>query len=158
ADLACEHYARQGLHVVRTRSFGHFGPGQTDTFFVPSLARQIAEAEAGRAKPVVRVGNLEVVRDLTDVRDVVRAYRLLLEFGRPGEAYNVCRGEGTPLAELARTLLERSAVSLALEVDPTRVRPADISWLVGDPGAIEGATAWRPTIPLARTLDEVVEE
>jgi GDP-4-dehydro-6-deoxy-D-mannose reductase len=158
ADVAAEYYAVRGLDVIRTRSFGHLGTGQTDRFSVPSLARQIAQAEAGGAEPVVRVGNLEVTRDLSDVRDVVQAYRLLLEHGERGAVYNVCRGEGISLAELARSLIARARIPLRLELDAERLRPADVPYLVGDPGRLQHATSWRATIPLERTLEEILEE
>jgi GDP-4-dehydro-6-deoxy-D-mannose reductase len=158
ADLAAGHYASRGLDVMRTRSFGHLGPGQTDRFVVPSLARQISEAEAGRGEPVVRVGNLDVTRDLCDVRDVVQAYRRLLERGERGTAYNVCRGAGTSLTELAQSLIARARIPLRLEVDPARMRPADVPYLVGDPSRLERTAEWRATIPLERTLEQILEE
>jgi GDP-4-dehydro-6-deoxy-D-mannose reductase len=159
ADLTAEMAARvHGLDVIRTRSFGHTGPGQTDRFVVPSLARQIAAIEAGRAQPVIRVGNLEVTRDLCDVRDVVEAYRLLLERGRTGCAYNVCRGEAVRLTEVARELTARARVPVRVEVDPSRMRPTDLSYLVGDPGLIERELGWRAQIPLARTLEDILQE
>ena len=146
------------LDVLRTRSFGHIGPGQTDRFLVPSWARQIAEIEAGRREPVLRVGNLDVTRDLTDARDVVEAYLALLERGRSGAAYNVCRGEGTRLVDLARALCERARVPIRVEVDPARVRAADLPYLVGDPSAIARDTVWKAAIPLEQTLYEVLQE
>lgn len=158
ADAIAESYSRHGLDVVRTRSFGHIGPGQTDRFLVPSLARQIAEIEAGRGEDVVRVGNLDVTRDLTDVRDVVEAYLALLERGRPGAVYNVCRGEGTRFADIAHSLCERARVRVRIEVDPARIRPADLVYLVGDPSAITTEIGWKAAIPLERTLDEILEE
>ncbi|MEK7330148.1 MAG: GDP-mannose 4,6-dehydratase [Candidatus Eisenbacteria bacterium] len=158
ADGIAESYSRQRLDVVRTRSFGHIGPGQTDRFLVPLLARQIAEIEAGRGEDLVRVGNLDVTRDLTDVRDVVEAYLALLERGRSGAVYNVCRGEGTRLADVAHSLCERARVPIRIEVDPARVRPADIVYLVGDPSAIAAETGWKAAIPLDETLDAILEE
>ena len=159
ADAIAETCARLwNLDVVRTRSFGHIGPGQTDRFLVPSWARQIAEIEAGRCEPVLQVGNLDVTRDLTDARDVVEAYLALLERGRSGAAYNVCRGEGTRLEDLARTLRERARVPIRVEVDPRRVRPADLPYLVGDPSLISADVGWRADIPLEQTLYEVLQE
>ena len=159
ADAAAEFCARHhGLDVIRTRSFGHTGPGQTDRFVVPSFARQIAEIEAGVAESVLKVGNLEVTRDLSDVRDVVEAYLALLERGRPGAAYNVCRGEGVLLADLVRELRERARVTVRIAVDPARVRLADVPYLVGDPTAIASDTGWRASIPLSRTLEDVLED
>ena len=146
------------LDVVRTRSFAHVGPGQSDRFLVPSLARQLGRIAAGRQEPIVKVGNLDVTRDFADVRDVVEAYLALLEHGRRGAAYNVCRGEGTRLSDLARRMCERAAVDVTLEVDPGRLRPADLPYLVGDPTAIERDTGWRASRPLDRAIDEVLEE
>jgi GDP-4-dehydro-6-deoxy-D-mannose reductase len=108
ADALSEACARRhGLAVVRTRSFGHTGPGQAPVFAIPSFARQLAAIESGHDEPVLRVGNLEVTRDLTDVRDVVDAYLALLDRGRPGAAYNVCRGEGVRLSEVVARMVER---------------------------------------------------
>jgi GDP-4-dehydro-6-deoxy-D-mannose reductase len=159
ADAGAEAFSRRfGLDVVRTRSFAHIGPGQTDRFVVPSVARQIAEIEAGRRESVIRVGNLDVTRDLTDVRDVVDAYLALLERGRRGAAYNVCRGEGMALTAVVSMLCERARVTVRIEVDHARVRPADVPFLVGDPSLLVRDTAWRPTVPLDRTLGDVLEE
>ena len=159
ADALAELHARtHGLDIVRTRSFGHTGPGQDDRFVIPSFARQIAAIERGGAEPVLRVGNLQVTRDLADVRDVVRAYVQLLERGRAGEAYNVCRGEGVELARVARMLTGRARVPVRIEVDPARVRPADVPWLVGDPAKLLRDTGWQAEIPLERTLDDALEE
>jgi GDP-4-dehydro-6-deoxy-D-mannose reductase len=159
ADGFAEVFARQhGMDVVRTRSFGHTGPGQTPRFVVPSFAQQIAAIEAGEAEAVLRVGNLEVTRDLLDVRDVARAYLALLERGEPGVAYNVCRGEGVKLSGLASDLAGRARVAIRIEVDPSRLRPADVPYLVGDPAAIGRATGWRAELALDRTLEDVLAE
>ena len=159
ADALAELHARaHGLDVVRTRSFGHTGPGQTPVFAVPSFAQQIAAIERGEGEPVLRVGNLEVTRDLADVRDVARAYADLLERGRAGEAYNVCRGEGVRLTDVVARLAARASVTVRIEVDPARVRPADVPWLVGDPSRLARDTGWRAEIPLERTLDDVLGE
>jgi GDP-4-dehydro-6-deoxy-D-mannose reductase len=160
ADRLAEASAQgeEGLDIVRVRAFSHTGPGQSAVFVVPSFAQQIAAIEAGRAEPVLRVGNLEVVRDISDARDVVRAYVALLEQGTRGAAYNVCRGEGVKLTEVVRRLVALSRVAIRIEVDPARLRPADIPWLVGDPSRIARDTGWRCEIPLERTLGDVLEE
>jgi GDP-4-dehydro-6-deoxy-D-mannose reductase len=159
ADASSDAFARRhGLDVVRTRSFGHTGPGQSDVFAIPSFARQIAAIEAGRAEAVLRVGNLEVTRDLTDVRDVVAAYVAVLERGRRGAAYNVCRGEGIRLTDVVQRLAERARMPVRIEVDPARFRPADLPYLVGDGSSIARETGWRATTPLERTLDDVVDD
>ena len=148
----------QALDVIRVRAFSHTGPGQSPAFVVPAFAQQIAAIEAGRAEPVLRVGNLEVMRDISDVRDIVRAYVALLEHGTRGAAYNVCRGEGVKLTEVVRRLVGLAHVAIRVEVDPTRLRPADITWLVGDPSKIACDTGWRAEIPLERTLADVLAE
>jgi len=147
-----------GLDVVRTRSFAHAGPGQAPRFALPSFAQQIAAIEAGTGESVLRVGNLEVTRDITDVRDVAEAYAALLEHGLAGAVYNVCRGVGVRLRDLATGLVARARVPVRLEVDPARVRPADVPYLVGDPSAIERDCGWRAATPLERTLDDVLAD
>ena len=147
-----------GLDVVRTRSFAHAGPGQTPRFALPSFAQQIAAIEAGRAEPVLRVGNLEVTRDITDVRDVAEAYVALLERGQAGAAYNVCRGAGVKLRALTEALATRARCTIRIEVDPARVRPADVPYLVGDPGAIRRDCGWSARIPIERTLDDLLAD
>ncbi|MBI5710187.1 MAG: GDP-mannose 4,6-dehydratase [Candidatus Eisenbacteria bacterium] len=152
--LAAEH----GLDVVATRSFGHTGPGQDARFAVPSFAQQIAAIEAGRAEPVLHVGNLEVTRDLCDVRDVAHAYVALLERGAARRVYNVCRGEGVGLTTLVESLVAMARATVRIEPDPARMRPADLPWLVGDPSAIARDTDWRAGIALEQTLADVLEE
>ncbi len=158
ADRIAVVAGEQGLDVVRVRAFSHTGPGQSPVFVVPGWAQQIAAIEAGRAEPVLRVGNLEVTRDLTDVRDVVAAYLALLERGTRGAAYNVCRGEGVTLADVVRRMTVLSRVPVRVETDPARLRPADVPWLVGDPTRIARDTGWHAAIPLDRTLADVLEE
>jgi GDP-4-dehydro-6-deoxy-D-mannose reductase len=157
AEGIAERAAREGLDVIRARAFSHTGPGQTTTFVIPGWADQIVRIERGELPPMLRVGNLQVTRDLSDVEDVVGAYLALLERGAPGEAYNVCRGEGVLLADVAAQMAGMASVPIRIEVDPERLRPADVPWLVGDPGKIEAATGWRATTPLERTLAAVLE-
>jgi GDP-4-dehydro-6-deoxy-D-mannose reductase len=158
ADAIAEHAGSRGLDVVRTRSFAHIGPGQTDRFVLPSIARQIAEGEKAQEEAVVRVGNLEVTRDMTDVRDVADAYLALLERGRSGAVYNVCRGAGVRLVDLARSLGDLARIPVRFEVDATRLRAADVPYLVGDPAAILRDTGWKAARPLERALEDVLEE
>lgn len=156
--LAAAYAGGHGLDVVRARPFGHTGPGQTDRFVVPAWAKQVAEAEAGRAEPVLRVGNLEVTRDLSDVRDIVLGYVALLERGARGEAYNLCRGEGTPLTGVLAALLALARVPVRHEVDPARFRPADVPYLVGDPSRARRDCGWSVTRPLEQTLRDVLDD
>ena len=146
------------MNIVRTRSFGHVGAGQMTPFMLPSWCRQIAEIEAGMREPVLRVGNLRVTRDLTDVRDVVDAYLKLLGQGRAGASYNVCRGEGVRLDVVADSLCGRARVPIRIEADPSLLRATDIPYLVGDPTRIAEDTGWRATIPLDRSLEETLED
>ncbi|HET6342224.1 MAG TPA: GDP-mannose 4,6-dehydratase [Gemmatimonadota bacterium] len=158
-DLLGEQYARTfGLDVVRVRSFPHTGPGQAEPYLFPSVARRIAEAEAGQGPATVRVGNIDVVRDLLDVRDVARAYLLLMERGRAGEAYNVCGGRGRILRENLEELCGLARVPVRLEVDRSRLRPADTAWMVGDPSKLETETGWRPGIGWRETANDLLED
>jgi GDP-4-dehydro-6-deoxy-D-mannose reductase len=143
------------LGVVCVRAFNHTGPGQSPTFFVPAFAARIVAAERG-GHDTVAVGNLDPIRDFTDVRDVVRAYRLLALDGVPGEAYNVCSGEGVAVVDLATRLVEQATCALTLTVDPQLVRPVDVPRLVGDPGKLVAATGWRREFRLDETLADVL--
>ncbi len=157
ADLAGAAFAAaHGLDLVRTRSFAHTGPQQDERFVIPSFARQVARIERGELEPVLRVGNLEVTRDISDVRDVVVAYAALLARGASGAAYNVCRGEGTRLTDLAAQLVARARVPIRIEVDPARVRPVDVPYLVGDPAALAAATGCRPAHSVERTIEDTL--
>jgi GDP-4-dehydro-6-deoxy-D-mannose reductase len=130
--LAVQYARSYSLDVVATRSFGHTGSGQPERFVLPSFAKQCAEIAAGKRPPVVRTGRLDVVRDYLDVRDVVRAYRLLLERGTEGEIYNVCSGEGVALGDALSFFVRACGAEVAVEEDPRLLRPADIQMLVGD--------------------------
>ncbi|CAA9311293.1 MAG: GDP-mannose 4,6-dehydratase [uncultured Gemmatimonadetes bacterium] len=156
AEMACvAAAASRGVEAVVARSFNHTGPGQDPRFALPSWARQIAAIRAGRAEPVLRVGNLEARRDLLDVRDVVRAYRRLAEAGTPGTAYNVCSGAAQSMREALDALVVISGADVRVEVDAERVRPVDVPLLLGDPGRIR-ALGWTPEIPLRRTLADLL--
>lgn len=147
-----------GLSIVRTRSFGHAGPGQRTQFVLPAVAEQIAAMESGRVEAVLKVGNLDVIRDMSDVRDIVEAYLGLLDRGRPGEAYNVCRGTGVRLSEVVQRMVGMARVPIRIEADPARFRPADVPYLVGDPTRLANAIGWQGRIPLDQTLSDVLDE
>jgi GDP-4-dehydro-6-deoxy-D-mannose reductase len=154
--LALQAFLGDGLGTVRVRAFNHTGPGQSSTMLVPGLAARIAAAERARTREV-RVGRLDVVRDLTDVRDVVRAYRLLIERGTPGDAYNVCSGRGVSVRDVAEAMLALSDAPLELVVDPELVRSVDVPRLVGSAAKLHAATGWQPEIRLEQTLHDVLE-
>lgn len=154
--LALQAFLGDGLATLRVRAFNHTGPGQSTSMLVPGLAHRIADAERAAESKVV-VGRLDVVRDLSDVRDVVRAYRLLVEHGMPGNAYNVCSGRGVTVRDIADALLSMSDAPLELVVDPELVRPVDVPRLVGDPARLHAATGWEPEIALDETLRDVLQ-
>ena len=154
ADLLAAAYAREGLDVVRSRSFNHSGPGQSDAFVLSSFARQAAEIAAGRRTPGLRVGNLDSVRDFLDIADVVDAYARLLDRAVPAGAYNVARGIGVRIGDVLDRLLALAGVQARIEVDPQLVRPLDVS--VGDATRLREATGWEPRIPLEESLENLL--
>jgi GDP-4-dehydro-6-deoxy-D-mannose reductase len=164
SKLAAEQVALDAWHaravpVLCVRAFNHTGPGQSPAFFVPGFAGRIARAEADPAgDDDIAVGNLDSVRDFTDVRDVVRAYRLLVEHGTPGEAYNVCSGDGVRIGDLGERLLTRARRPLRLRTDSDLVRPVEVPVFVGDPAKLVAATRWTRTVALDTTLDDVLAE
>jgi GDP-4-dehydro-6-deoxy-D-mannose reductase len=143
--------------VLIARPFNHAGPRQSPSYVTSSFARQIAEIERGRREPVLLVGNLESRRDITDVRDTVRAYRLLVERGQPGRPYNVCSGRAYRVGDLLTTLVGLSKLEIAVRQDPARMRPADIPVVVGDPARIRSETGWEPALRIERTLSDLLD-
>jgi GDP-4-dehydro-6-deoxy-D-mannose reductase len=154
--LALQAFLADGLDVVRVRPFGHTGPGQSDQFVVPALASRIAKAERDGVDEIP-VGSLTAVRDLSDVRDVVRAYRLLAEHGDAGEVYNVCSGIGVSIQEIADQLRAHSAAPIRLVTDPALVRPVDAPRMIGDNTRLRTITGWAPEYTLAQTLADVLD-
>jgi GDP-4-dehydro-6-deoxy-D-mannose reductase len=155
--LALQSYLGHGLAVIRARPFNHIGPGQRAQFVAPALAERIARNELDGIEEVP-VGNLAPRRDFTDVRDVVRAYRLLALHGTPGEAYNVCRGEDIAVRDLAVRLVGMAHKPMRLVADPSLQRPVDIPVLRGDPSKLRASTGWEPQIPLEVTLADLLDE
>jgi GDP-4-dehydro-6-deoxy-D-mannose reductase len=155
--LGVQGHLAHGLPVVRTRPFNHVGPGQSSAFVVPALAERIVRAHRSGATSIM-VGNLTARRDLTDVRDVVRAYRLVAELGTPGEVYNVCSGRDVAIADVAARLQELAGTDLRLELDPALARPVDVRVVRGDATKLHKATGWEPTISLERTLLDVLDQ
>ncbi|MBI2094683.1 MAG: GDP-mannose 4,6-dehydratase [Candidatus Omnitrophica bacterium] len=156
-DLLVYQYFRSfRLPAVATRAFPHAGPGQDEGFVASNFARQIALIEAGKQEPVLRVGNLRLVRDFTDVRDTVRAYWMALEKGDPGQSYNVCRGEGIPLRRIVEVYLKASFVKVKVVVDRQRLRTNEPPRLVGDSSKLRERTGWRPLIGTRTTLVDLL--
>lgn len=156
ADLLGGHYAAQGLDVLRVRPFNHTGAGQSDVFAASSFARQLAEMEAGRGEPVLRVGNLNSVRDFLPVDDVIDAYLALLDpAAAPAGVYNVASGRGLSIRELLDALLARSSAQPQVQVDTKRLRPTDVA--VGDAARLRAATGWKPRADLGAALDALLD-
>lgn len=157
-EIAVTRAARvDGIHAVVARSFNHIGPRQDPSFFASGVARQVALIEAGRLDPVIRVGNLESRRDLTDVRDTVRAYRALAERGAPGCAYNVCSGQAYRMRDLLDAVVALARVAVTIQPDPDRFRPNDTPLLLGDRSRITEATGWEPRVPIDQTLRDLLD-
>lgn len=143
--------------VIVTRSFNHAGPRQAPGYVTSSFARQIVEIEAGRREPVLEVGNLDARRDLTDVRDTVRAYRLLMDMGQVGRPYNVCRGEAFRVGDLLEALVSQSKAAIEIRTDPARLRPNDTPLVLGDPSRLRHDTGWTARVPLEQTLRDLLD-
>jgi GDP-4-dehydro-6-deoxy-D-mannose reductase len=156
AELACTQAAGSGLDVVVVRPFQHEGPGRDERFAVGSWTRQLAELEQAGGG-ALRVGNLDVERDITDVRDVCRAYRLLLDPSVAAGVYNVASGDAVRLSSVVELLVGLAGIPVTVEQDAARLRPADIGVLCGDSSKLRQATGWRPEIPLEQTLADTLE-
>ncbi|MBI3991648.1 MAG: GDP-mannose 4,6-dehydratase [Candidatus Lambdaproteobacteria bacterium] len=159
AEALCRQWSRtSAFEIVMARPFNHIGTGQSRHYAVADFAAQIVEIRHGRRPPVVTAGRVDVSRDFTDVRDVVRAYELLLARGTHGEVYNVCAGHGRRLDAIVAALAALAGVDVQVRTDPTRVRPGDAAVLCGDPGRLARATGWRPRIPWEQTLREILRD
>lgn len=156
--LGLAFHRADGPAVVVARAFNHIGPGQRESFVVPSFARQLADIAAGRAKAVVHVGNLTAERDFLDVRDVVRAYRLLLSGGHVGVPVNVASNRAVSIAEVLTTLIKLSGLAVEVAVDPARLRPVDVPSIRGDIRRLQALTGWRPQYDLRQTLSDVLAD
>lgn len=156
-EISCLQYFRTyHQDTIVVRPFPHTGPGQPPSFALPSFARQIAEIEKGKKEPVIIVGNLSARRDISDVRDVVQAYRLLAEKGRPGETYNVSSGLAVSMEDALNRMLQMSRVTIRTQTDPALMRPADVPLLWGDPSKLKSETGWNPSYQFKDTLEDLL--
>lgn len=156
--LGHQYFRSRGLQIVRARPFTHIGPGQAPGFVTTDFAMQLAKMELGRAEPTLNVGNLDGVRDFSDVRDIVRGYRLLLGRGEPGEVYNLGSGVGRTVRSLLDQLLNLTTVRPAVVPDPSRMRPSEIPAMYADCSKILAQTGWKTEIPFEQTLRDVMED
>ncbi len=154
--LGLQFFLSHDLDIVRVRAFNHIGPRQSPIFVAASFAKQIAEIEVGLIEPILRVGNLGPKRDFTDVRDVMRAYALLMLHGEAGEAYNVGTGQAHSIQYLLDTLLSYTPVQIKIEPDPGRMRPADVPVIYADNSKLRVKTGWTPAYPFEESLRQVL--
>jgi GDP-4-dehydro-6-deoxy-D-mannose reductase len=154
--LGIEHYLAHGTDVVMVRPFNHAGPRQLPRYVLAGFAFQVAEAECG-LRSCVEVGNLDVIRDFTDVRDVVRAYRLLSQHGQAGEIYNLGSGRGTKLADALEYLRSRSTTTVEIQVNSARVRSVDQPLLVADASKLRASVGWEPRYSIEQTLADMLD-
>lgn len=155
--MAYQYHKSYGLKVVRARAFNHEGPRRGKVFVTSNFAYQVAKIEEGRFPPVIRVGNLDSVRDFTDVRDTVRAYYLAITQGIPGDVYNICSGIPTVIKDVVQFYIDRAKVPITVEQDPDRMRPSDVTLLLGDGRKFHEQTGWIPSISLERTLQDTLD-
>ncbi len=155
--LGLQYYLAYKLQCIRARPFNHIGPRQSAKFVVSDFSRQIAQIEKGEKEPVMYVGNLEAKRDFTDVRDMVKAYAILIEKGIPGEVYNIGSGISYSAKDILDILLERSRCKISVKIDPTKMRPSDMPDIICDNKKFTKLTGWKPEIPLRQTLSDTLD-
>lgn len=146
------------LDIVSTRSFNHFGPRQDERFVLSGFAKQVAEIKKGIRKPLINVGDLNIIRDFTDVRDVSKAYLSLLDKGTPGEIYNVCIGIGRKLADCLNLLIEIAGIQCKIQTSEELIRPVDNPIIIGDNTKLKEETGWVPETPFEITLSDLYED
>lgn len=156
--LGLQYFLSDNLPILRARPFNHFGPGQREGFVAPDFAMQIARIEAGAQEPILEVGNLSPRRDFTDVRDVVRAYRLIVERGEAGAAYNVASETAHSIQEMLDTLLSFSRSKITVRVDSARFSPVDVPVRLGSAARLRADTGWQPQIPFEQTLLDLLND
>jgi GDP-4-dehydro-6-deoxy-D-mannose reductase len=155
--LGLQYFLSHKIPCVRVRPFNHIGPRQSDRFVASAFARQIAQIEAGQQEPIIRVGNLNAQRDFSDVRDMVRAYYLVITQGEAGEVYNIGSGQPCSVQSLLDILLSLSRLSIRVEIDPSRLRPSDTPLSYCDASKVRAATGWVPQISFEQTLRDTLD-
>jgi GDP-4-dehydro-6-deoxy-D-mannose reductase len=155
--LGYQYFQSYGLKVIRTRGFNHTGPRRGQVFVTSNFCSQVAAIELGLQEPVIRVGNMEAIRDFTDVRDMVRAYWLAVTKAKLGEVYNIATGRGIHIREMLDLVLSFSRVKVTTEVDPARLRPSDVEILIGDSSKFRADTGWEPRIPFEQTVRDLLD-
>ena len=144
------------MKVIMVRSFNHIGPNQSSTFVISDFCKQVAEIEKGVRSPILKVGNLNAKRDFLDVRDVVRAYTKLIQFGKSGETYNVGRGQSIKISEVLNIILKNSNKEINVEIDKNKLRPLDVPIIEPSINKIYTATGWKPEISLEESIKDIL--
>lgn len=159
AEALCYQWSQTSdFQIIMARPFNHVGPGQSERFALSNFARQIVEIQLGKQNPELRVGDIDVTRDFTDVRDVVKAYGLLLENGKNGEAYNVCSGKERSVRSLLLQLMKIAGVDARIEQDKERLRPSEQRRVFGSFEKLRKDTGWQLTIPIEQTLKDILDD
>jgi len=154
--LGYQYWESYKVQIIRTRGFNHTGPRRGEVFAESTFAKQIAEIEKGKRKPIIYVGNLDSIRDYTDVRDMVRAYYIAVQKCDSGQEYNICTGEGQKIKDVLDLLLSFSTVKVEVKKDPERMRPSDVQVLIGDNSKFVKKTGWKPEIPFEQTMRDLL--
>jgi GDP-4-dehydro-6-deoxy-D-mannose reductase len=154
--LGYQYFQSYGIKIIRTRGFNHTGPRRGQVFVTSNFCSQVAAIELGLQGPVIRVGNLDAIRDFTDVRDMVRAYWLAVNRAKPGEVYNIASGVGISIREMLDRVVALARVKVEVKVDPDRLRPSDVEILIGDSSKFRADTGWEPRIPFEQTLGDLL--
>lgn len=155
--LGYQYYKSYGMKIIRTRGFNHTGPRRGEVFAESTFAKQIAEIEKGKKEPVVYVGNLDAIRDYTDVRDMVRAYYIAVQKCNPGEVYNIASGKGWKIGDVLKLLLSMSNAKIKVLHDKDRMRPSDVEVLLGDASKFKKQTGWVPEILFEKTMKDLLD-
>ncbi len=159
AEALCYQWSQTAdFQIVMARPFNHIGPGQSERFALSDFAKQIVEIKIGRHNSTLRVGDIDVTRDFTDVRDVVKAYGLLLERGKNGEVYNVCSGKERSVRSLLSRLIDIAGVDARIEQDRNRLRPSEQRRVFGSFEKLRRDTGWLPDIPIEQTLHDILDD
>lgn len=146
-----------GVNIIMTRSFNHIGPKQRDVFVIPSFVKQLVEIKKNPSKNSMDVGNIEIIRDFLDVRDVVDAYYKLLTEGRVGKVYNVCSGKGVKLKEIIEIVSDELGIKPQINIDKSKIRPTDNMVIIGDNSKLKNELGWSQKYELKTTLKELIK-
>ncbi len=154
--IGYQYFKTRNLRVIRTRTFNHTGPGEREGLVCSAFARQLVQIEKGMRKPIIEVGNLKTQRDFTDVRDIVKAYKLLISKGTPGEIYNVCSGKPYYIREILNTLIALARVDVKIRKVPERTTFSDVPLQFGNNGKLKRLTGWEAQIPIKKSLEDLL--